>query len=1114
MEFFFPFPTEFPRFIWPHDLIGWAVFVLWIGIIGLLIWHWRRYNLPLRGGQRWLLLGLLAAEILLSFSMGVELPRLGALPFPAQPINPPGTVLLVFGAVPWFLAAGFLGPAYAAGLAAISGIVLAYFTTYNPFLVFEFALLGTVLGFLLRQRYRTRFFASVRNPLVAALVLIPLFGAVYVMNATVLATGTVVVSLDYALSNAPAMLLAVGGSILVGAVAAQVLMWFKIRGWGASGPLELSPSERSLQARFLYIMIPIGLIVVVALIVGDWFISTQAARRMLRDRMSNAVETSIGSVPLFLEAGQDLIQQISQDERLYEASNNALPAVLRENMRRIPFFSQLFYIPFGQSIGVGYQRNGASIYDLENSPLDEKQGVELAFNGVEVQSYTIPPEEGQQAAQVTFIASVLDGSGTTRGAVVGRVELGANPFTQSIINSLESLEDVDGQGYLLDENGIVLYHSMPGKVMSIYPGDMAESENFGDQTAEDGTRSLVYFQEAIGRPWAAALWVPARQSQQLSLGFVAPLLLMLVVLSIVTIVMARFGIRNVTNSLQTLAVESNRIARGNLDSPLVLGGQDEVGQLTRSFEQMRRSLKARLEELNQLLTVSAGAASSLDLEESLRPVIQAAVVNGADAAHIVLNPEAFAEISQSPEVMPESLHAGPAREKYQTLHSQLLTLASEQDQIILTNPARVRLLQFENERERPQALAVYALWHENQYFGVLWMAFDRPHAFSDEEQRFYTTLASQASVAAANASLFLSAEIGRQRLAAILESTPDPILVTDSQNRLLLVNPAARKAFGTERSLARGENIDEVLETEKLIALLQVDAADRQSAEITLPDARTYLAIGSTTMMNGQRAGRVCVMRDITHFKELDTLKSEFVSTVSHDLRSPLTLIHGYATMLQMVGELNDQQANYAARIISGIDNMNRLVSNLLDLGRIEAGVGLKLELLPLRDIIEQVSGSLQQQATQKQMKLGVNFPEGVEPIVEADPALLQQALHNLVENAIKYTEVGGKVTAGFEMRDEDVLIFVRDNGIGIAPVDQTRLFEKFFRVARRGVMQRRGTGLGLAIVKSIAERHNGRVWVESQLGQGSTFYLLLPVRQSRQAGQGGDSKQIPINKA
>jgi signal transduction histidine kinase len=242
--------------------------------------------------------------------------------------------------------------------------------------------------------------------------------------------------------------------------------------------------------------------------------------------------------------------------------------------------------------------------------------------------------------------------------------------------------------------------------------------------------------------------------------------------------------------------------------------------------------------------------------------------------------------------------------------------------------------------------------------------------------------------------------------------------------------------------------------------------------------------------------GRVCVLRDVTHFKELDALKSEFVSTVSHDLRSPLTLMRGYATMLEMVGQLNEQQTNYVRKIIAGVESMGRLVNNLLDLGRIESGIGLQLETVNVQDVVERVIGSLQLQAAQKRIQLTSEFPPGSQPLVEADQALLQQALHNLIENAIKYTRPEGKVHVRMRMQPIGVVFEVIDNGSGISPVDQPRLFEKFYRGAQQGSKEQRGTGLGLAIVKSIAERHGGRVWAESQLGKGSTFYLAIPIHQ------------------
>jgi PAS domain S-box-containing protein len=446
---------------------------------------------------------------------------------------------------------------------------------------------------------------------------------------------------------------------------------------------------------------------------------------------------------------------------------------------------------------------------------------------------------------------------------------------------------------------------------------------------------------------------------------------------------------------------------------------------------------------------------------------------------------------------------GPAGDLYSELDEQLLTLTRQQDRVLLTNPSRTRVVTFKPTSPRPTSLLAVALRHENQYYGTLWVAYDQPHPFSEEEVRFMVTLAGYASLAAANTHLYLSTEVARQRLSAILASTPDPVLVTNEKNQLLLANPAAWRVLGVGVEWDEGIPIERVISQPELLRLLRSQGEEKRSANVTLPDGRVYYSTGSSILADGKRVGRVCVMRDITQLKQLDTLKSEFVATVSHDLRSPLTLIRGYASMLDMVGDLNEQQVSYIEKIVSGVDDMAALVNNLLDLGRIEAGVDLQLEKVSVRQVVERAVKALQDQAIQKRVFLSIDIPEHSLPPVEADPALLLQALQNLLDNAIKFTEPGGQVQISVSTRQEQIIFQVRDTGIGIAPVDQARLFEKFYRGAQYMGKQPRGSGLGLAIVKSIAERHGGRVWVQSQLGKGSIFYLAIPLKNPERANVG-----------
>jgi len=242
-------------------------------------------------------------------------------------------------------------------------------------------------------------------------------------------------------------------------------------------------------------------------------------------------------------------------------------------------------------------------------------------------------------------------------------------------------------------------------------------------------------------------------------------------------------------------------------------------------------------------------------------------------------------------------------------------------------------------------------------------------------------------------------------------------------------------------------------------------------------------------------------MQDISHLKRLDQMKSEFVSTVSHDLRSPLTTIKGFVDLMSVAGPLNEQQRDFVSRIQKGVTTITELINDLLDIGRIEAEVNLNMEVCALDEIIAQSVDELRSQAESKQQTLVMTLPPHVPP-VWGNPLRLRQVVDNLVNNAIKYTPEEGKITVWVEDYDSQIALHVSDTGFGIPHADQPYIFDKFYRVQNEETEGITGTGLGLAIVKSIVEKHNGRVWVESEPGHGSTFTMLLPIYQNESTPQ------------
>jgi signal transduction histidine kinase len=238
--------------------------------------------------------------------------------------------------------------------------------------------------------------------------------------------------------------------------------------------------------------------------------------------------------------------------------------------------------------------------------------------------------------------------------------------------------------------------------------------------------------------------------------------------------------------------------------------------------------------------------------------------------------------------------------------------------------------------------------------------------------------------------------------------------------------------------------------------------------------------------------GTVSILRDITHEVEVDRLKSEFVATVSHELRTPMTAIKGYIEMLLMgaVGAVNENQAHFLEIVRNNIDRLNALVGDLLDVSRIESGkVTLAPEELDLLKLTEEVVGEVRQKAEQEKKPISISIKASkAVPAVIADPERLRQILRTLLDNAYHYTPEDGAVVVNLRSvpRRSEVQVDVTDNGIGIAPDDQARVFERFFRGENPLVLATPGTGLGLSIARQLVEMHQGRLTPRARAWRGA----------------------------
>ncbi|NLX10242.1 MAG: PAS domain-containing protein [Chloroflexi bacterium] len=394
--------------------------------------------------------------------------------------------------------------------------------------------------------------------------------------------------------------------------------------------------------------------------------------------------------------------------------------------------------------------------------------------------------------------------------------------------------------------------------------------------------------------------------------------------------------------------------------------------------------------------------------------------------------------------------------------------------------------------------AVPLIAHQAQY-GVLWLGFCEPHVSGEAERTFLSIVAGQAAIAVANAQSFEAARRRREWLAAILASTPDPVLVVNRNQALELINPAAQDLFGISGRESLGQPLAQVVQMPELLALFEQyrDTGRAAVSEIAGPNERIYLpSVSDVRTEDGEMTGWVLVLRDISHFKRLNEGMSNFLSTVSHDMRSPLTFMKGYLDMLGMVGTLNERQSDFVEKIGTGVIQMSDMVEKVLEAGRLDPVTGnyeLAREPVDVAEIVQKVVTGLVEPAAKKNLDFSATLHQNL-PVLNLDRAMITSAFTNLVENAVKYTPDGGWVHVEAGIQDGELIFKVEDNGYGISPVDQARLFQRNVRVRRKEWKRVKGSGLGLFIVRNIAQRHGGDAWVESTEGEGSTFYLVIPL--------------------
>ena len=554
-----------------------------------------------------------------------------------------------------------------------------------------------------------------------------------------------------------------------------------------------------------------------------------------------------------------------------------------------------------------------------------------------------------------------------------------------------------------------------------------------------------------------------------------------------------------TEHIPVIILTAARLDPADMQFALNMGADDYV---TKPFD--RRELLARIrtklrvkdaedairrrnKELSLLPEIGKDLSARLDIDDLSNVVLHRTVETlGALAGHIII---LTSSIPFHKEYHFSSISSPAFDSQLPQLDTILTRMAGSRESMIINDTTESQDWTAQ-PNDPARSVILVPLLGRLDLIGLLVLTHEEAGYFKLEHQLLLQAIASQAAIAVENAQLYAGIAREQQRTAAVLQSVADPILMFDGTARLLLLNPAGENLFsqcGVElgEPLARGCGYD------NLIDLLDKTCATGipRTGEVAWPDKRVF-AVQFTSIGTG---GWVVLLHDVSHFKALDHIKDEFISTASHDLKNPITSILGFSELISKAGPLNETQTNFANHMHAAAENMRELVQDLLDLAKIDMNSDLKKEKLNLNALVAETVEEFMPQAASRQQLLEIIVARQT-PFIQGDELHLRQAIRNLIGNAIKYTPASGSILVSVECGTSMAQIKVMDTGYGIPAEDLPYIFNRFYRVRKDAVLNIEGSGLGLAIVKSVIEQHGGQVDVTSEPGKGSTFLLSLPL--------------------
>lgn len=532
--------------------------------------------------------------------------------------------------------------------------------------------------------------------------------------------------------------------------------------------------------------------------------------------------------------------------------------------------------------------------------------------------------------------------------------------------------------------------------------------------------------------------------------------------------------------------------------------REQNRQLQEEIKRATADAQIRIDHIAAINRVAAKVGVSLSLDDTLNTALyEVCHVTNAEASGISLVNEARTEVVLRAQLGWAYDYLSPPMRI--PINKGMSGEVIQNDKVLINNDLIGKddyaVPRFSAETFRSIAMA--PMHARGEIIGILSVMSYTPNEFDDVFAVVLQSIADNVAVAINNASLHEKHVENEKQLSTILNSTADGIIATDHHGNIALVNHAAEQMLRIRAIDCIGQTLHAAplirrIQDPLLLTILP-DAINR-TFQVTLANEQVLSFIVSQISLERQvdqdadNEGWVIVIQDVTHIREAELARAKFIQAAAHDMRNPLSVTQSSIHLLDKMLETQDEDIREIIDMAySGIDRLQRMIDDLLQIEKIESGYGFNLREVDIRDLIREVVLSNQTLMNDKSIALSTNIHDDVPHAVLMDREWIQRAIHNFLDNARKYITVGDAVEVRIYPKDQLLHIEVADTGPGIPKSAHARLFDRFYRVKDGDMIK--GSGLGLAITKSVAEAHGGNVYVISDIGKGSIFGITVPMK-------------------